>query len=423
MVDANYIYTFGAYATLIGVGYVIYQVSTAKARKRAATTISKQANVADAEPRKEDRKKKQRKENYAHVAQEAASKAVDTKPAEKESTPFLSNVDNSKDDEASNREFAKQLAKAKEGHKFSKNTETSKKQREKSVKQSRANQLTPPGAEKPAAPSASSSNGADADDDQSPVRSPEASAVDASGVADMLEPTPSGPSVLRLTETATKEKKKKPAKAPEVVETKKQRQNRKKAEAAKAAREDAEKERKVLEEQQRRQARVSEGRAAKDGSQFTNAAVKNSAWDQGTPNGGKQDDAAGFQPLLDTSDKPTQVKSQTQPKPVASLKQQESSWVSTIPSEEEQMEMLKEDADEWSTVKTKSKKSNKKTQPASDSDNEPQRTVSKPAGQSTAAPAAPTLSRAPPSNKSFGSFSALTANNEPEEEEEEEWDV
>jgi hypothetical protein len=262
-----------------------------------------------------------------------------------------------------------------------------------------------------------SDTGAEADDDQSPAESPETHPVDASGVADMLEPATAGPSVLRITDMdKMKQQKPKTVKAPEQTETKKQRQNRKKAEAAKEAREEAEKERKVLQEKQRRTARIAEGRSAKDGSQFKPAANGTNSWAKGAPNGTNggsvgRDGSILHQPL-DTFDKPAA--------PAASVKgpapaKTETSWTSSLPSEEEQLEMLKDEADEWNTVPAKSSRKGKKSVESGDE------TPKQPAVQ--VKQAAPALKTAPKtgSSQSFGAFSALT--DDAAEEVEEEWDV
>jgi hypothetical protein len=370
----SYLYTIGGYATLFGVGYAIYHVSTQKTKKRVSTTQTKVVKTAQAEPRKEDKKKKQRMESFASEIQEAkqAAKATAREKVPSETTTRPSNAsarDNS--DDVDNREFARQLAKAKEGTTFA-NKSDGGKQREKSVKQSRANQMAGANEDKTSTPS--STTGADADDDQSPVVSPEAGPVDVSGVADMLEPARAGPSVIRLTDTTEKKQKPKSNKPAEPVETKKQRQNRQKAEAAKAAREEAEKERKALEEKQRRQARVAEGRAAKDGSQFMAAVNGNkSAWKQGAPNGTTaQSEEVLHQPLDTFEQVPSkkQAPSKKQENETNS-KPAEGNWASSLPSEEEQLEMLKDEADEWSTVKTKSSKKPAKKSSSVDSGDEP----------------------------------------------------
>ncbi|CAH0049665.1 unnamed protein product [Clonostachys solani] len=415
---ADYLYTVGGYLALAGVGYVIYQVSTQKSRRRASTVQPKASRGPQSEVRKEDRKKKQRMESFTTESQEA-NKAAASKPKSAETSTFLSNdpSNDTSNDDAANREFAKQLSKAKEGTKFNTKTDSGK-QKEKSVKQSRANKISPPAQEVKPVASVPSSTTVDTTepvvDDVSASNDPgETAAADSTGVADMLEPTPAAPSVLRLTDTTEKEKKKKPAKAPEPTETKKQRQNRKKAEAAKALREETEKERKVLEEKQRRTARLAEGRAAKDGSKFLASANANSAWDKGAPNGQSNKAAStnGSIQLLDTVDAPAASK----PAKVKS----ESTWMSSLPSEEEQLEMLKDESDEWSTVKTKASKRSVKKESSNDSGDEPAQ--SRPAAQPKQ-PSASAASASKPTS-SFGSFSALTSNDEPADEVEEEWDV
>ncbi|CAM1506978.1 Fc.00g066190.m01.CDS01 [Cosmosporella sp. VM-42] len=413
MVD--YLTTVGGYAALFGLGYVLYHVSTRNNKKRPVTALAKTIPKApQPEARKDDRKKKQRMENFVSEVQDSSSKASKPKASGKAPEPaWLSNAaDHDSSDDVDNREFARQLAKAKEGTKLAAKTEGGK-QREKSVKQSRANKMSNRAEEKESAPS--STTGADADDDQSPAVSPEVGPASAGDISDMLEPTRTGPSVLRLTDTAPKKQNKKPAKAPEPVESKKQRQNRKKAEAAKEARLEAEKERKGLEEKQRRQARIAEGRAAKDGSQFTTAAVKSSSWTQGAPGGitAPAPSTNGFHAPLDTFEKSTPSAA----KPVTGPKPAEDHWAASLPSEEEQMELLKSEDDEWSTVKTKSKKTSKKDS-SIDSGDEPLQ--SRPAAQ----PKQPVAGKASQPTQSFGSFSAFASKDEPvEEEEEEEWDV
>ncbi|KYK57742.1 hypothetical protein DCS_04755 [Drechmeria coniospora] len=419
--NMSYIYTIGGYATLIGLGYALYHVSTQKASKRGSTPASRTVKAPLQEVRKEGRKKKQRLETFASDAAEPAGSKLAPK-AEEEATSRVGHAAaDTSDDEADNREFARQLAKAKEGTTFASSKSAGSKQREKSVKQSRANRISAAAA--PSAPPApSSATDADAEDDQS-SRSPSgAGLVDASGVADMLEPTPTGPAILRITDSEPKkEQKKKAVGVPEKAETKKQRQNRKKAEAAKAAREEAEKDRKVLEEKQRRAARIAEGRAAKDGTQFQAAVKANSVWAPGVANGTHASKAPAQDRLhqpLDTFEKPAPAAA-PQPAPV----KPESSWMSSLPSEEEQLEMLKGEADEWSTVPTKaSKKAAKKPSSVSSADEKWQ---TQPAAQAKQ-PAAPHANKAsrPSAAKNFGgSFSALDTNGDDVEEAEEEWDV
>jgi hypothetical protein len=419
MVDGgmNYLYTIGGYATLFGVGYAVYHMSTQQDAKKRSQ--AKSAKAGQPEPRKEDRKKKQRLEAFAQEAQESAGKAAKSPVEEEKEAPAapVSSKGDTVDESAANREFAKQLAKAKQGTKFAARSDS--KQREKSVKQSRANQMQA-FANKDPLPV----NESEPETDE-PVDNAATTAVpaEAGRVDDMLEPAQSGPSVLRLTgSTAQEQQQKKNSKAPEKVETKKQRQNRKKAEAARAARDGAETERKTLEEKQRREARIAEGRAAKDGSQFTNVAV--SAWKQGAPNGANGNKETLHQPL-DTFEPSAPAVSAPAPakKQPKEASKSDSNWVSSVPSEEDQMKILSTD-DEWSTVKTKGSKK-KGTNGNSADEAAPVVPV---ATTRQSAPISAPKANGKASNKSSGtafggSFSALTNNDATDEEQEEEWDV
>lgn len=376
-------------------------------------------------PRKQNRAKKQRQEVYTSSAQKARAEDPSPKPAASPATQ----PSNEPDDSIDNTDFARRMARVQEGTKFAAKSGKEKK-RQKSVKQSRAAEaadINPVKEEQPSAPS--STGGVDADDDASPIASPEVPPTDSAGVSDMLEPAPSGPSVLRLTDTEKETGSRKSGKSADKTKTesKKQRQNRRKAEERKAIREAEEKERKVLMEKQRRQAREAAGVPAKDGSQFM-AAVKGakSAWASSGPNGS----SATVQPL-DTfessnagavpNESPTNT-SVPESKSSAPAKLDES-WITAIPSEEEQMEMLKSEEEEWNTVPSKSSKKNKKSAPKdtpSDAAAE-----SKPAPQTSApAPVLVNGKQTKPA-QSLGSFAALTVQGDgaADEEEEQEWDV
>ncbi|KAG5937160.1 hypothetical protein E4U53_000068 [Claviceps sorghi] len=403
--DMSYLYTIGGYAAVFGVGYAAYCISTRKGNKRATAIPSKGAKSPQAEPRKEDRKKKQRLEHFASEAQNAAK--AKAKTAEVAPWPRHA-VEDTSDDGVDNREFARQLAKAKEGKKFASKAEGSKR-KEKSVKQSRANKINNTlSDDKPSDAGAE----ADADDDQSLIDSPETSPADVAGVNDMLEPAPAGPSVLRITDAEkVKEKKPKAAKTPEKTETKKQRQNRKKAEAAKEAREVAEKERKILEEKQRRAARIAEGRAAKDGSQFLASTNGANSWTNGAPSEANAKPSGHDEVLhqpLDTREEVAVPASSPAKKPVAT--KPKDTWMSSLPSEEEQIEMLKDEDDQWSTVPVKASKKAKKSIDSGDDGSK------RPAAQPHQAAKIST-------SQSFGSFSALKDDAAMEAEDEEEWDV
>ena len=416
-------------STLIGwsvilsvAGYFVYKQWNEKRAKELSKIAAQRRKELDREgvqARRDNKAKRQRME--AFVGDDAKSK-----PQPKTQPPTRQNkaADYSSDDGADNREFARQLNSVKQGTKFA--TKSHDEKRQKSVKQSRAQEKDAPAEiEKPSAPS--STAGIDADDDQSPSTSPVVAAADVGGISDMLEKAAPGPSVLRLTDTEEKKKPQKKAKAPEPVETKKQRQNRKKVEAAKIAREEAEQDRKVKMEAQRRLARQAEGRAAKDGSAFMAAQAKPSVWTGNGVNGTSKTQTSfgedGFIPVqpLDTFE-PSSVQTDTS---VPSVGKSES-WMSSLPSEEEQLERLREEEEAWSTVKTKKGKAKKNgITNDSNTDNfvtEPQVLV--PVTNKSASKTQPATNGRP--TKAFtqkSSFAALSTNEADDAEEEAEWDV
>jgi hypothetical protein len=365
---------------------------------------------------------KQGSQDVATDIKKKTEKAIKPKPkpkppAPERSEPTVSSSNNTeKDDEAAvkkaDRDFARQLVNTHAGTKL--NAKKSEDKRQKSVKQSKAQEVVP------GKISAPSSTTGDADDDLSSQASPVVSAADRGGISDMLEPVASGPSVLRLTGTdSVKQPKERKTKATEPVETKKQRQNRKKVEVAKAAREEDEKERKVKMEQQRRTARIAEGRPAKDGSATVPA---QNAWTSQPAN-----ESAPVQPLdtFEQQPKPEPAKAPT-PAPVASAAKATSDAWSGLPSEEEQLEMLRQE-DSWNEVKTK-KKGKKK-----DAAVETPAVSSQQPADSNSAIAATTSSKPvngakkPVLTSTGSSFAALTPveadDDDDEEEQEQEWDV
>ncbi|KAI5862574.1 hypothetical protein GGS23DRAFT_82537 [Durotheca rogersii] len=406
--DHSTLTTIGGWAVLLGLGVALWYSSQQKQKKATDRygSAPKQSGKQASTDSVGDAKKT-----------EKPTKPKPKAPTSPTSEAFTSSVEyNREEDEAAgrkaDREFARQLSNVHTGTKF--NNKKSDEKKQKSIKQSKAQEL--PDEKKASAPS---SHADDADDDLSPQISPVVGAADEHGVADMLEPLPSGPTVLRLTDVDAKKPKERKQKAPEVVETKKQRQNRKKVEAAKAAREEDEKERKVKMEQQRRTARIAEGRAAKDGSSFM--ANTENAW-----NGNKKasSDSKDVVQPLDTFEQQRNVKpvKQNTSNGATTAKDKKSDeWVAGIPSEEEQMEMIRQE-DSWSEVKTK-KKGKKKEAPGETS------APSVPATNGTGgAPAAKASVPVNGTNKkpitSNSSFAALTPEEtEDNEEVEQEWDV
>ena len=193
------------------------------------------------------------------------------------------------DSDLSNKEFAKQFTQARSGtpiapasgqaalsqrdRQANKNIVPAK--RKANNKRDTSNTLT----------DASSTTGAEGDDDLSPVGTALLDATSnkltkAGDVSDMLEAPTSGPAVLRLTDaTGTMNKvQPKPAVKPfEAAETKKQRQARQKRDATKAANEEAERERRKLMEKQIRGARMAEGTSAQSRATSFKAPTEN-AW-------------------------------------------------------------------------------------------------------------------------------------------------
>ncbi|KAL1886943.1 hypothetical protein Cpir12675_006825 [Ceratocystis pirilliformis] len=343
----------------------------------------------------------------ASKAKKQRSKAYSTKAAAVPAEPSLKPAATSKDstgttkDEITNNEFALQMAGLKEGTSLAAKATAPKSKKKSKAKKSKATQETDVDDEVTAP---STSTGRDADDDQSPATSPDVKPTDSTGVADMLEKSGAAPSVLRLTDTATAPAKPvKAAKAEAPVETKKQRQNRKKAEAAKALRAETEKERQVQLEAQRRTARIAEDRPAKDGSQF---AAQQKAWTEASPAV-----TAAPSTMLDTFNAPVAA---------PAVKAEKSAPIAL--SEEELIEMAKEDSSEWNTVNKKAKKV-KKAAPVEEAQPDLIETkTSSPAANVSTPISKPVANVSKPAVlKSFGSFTALSADEKLPEESE--WDV
>ena len=320
---------------------------------------------------------KKRKGGQKQPSKLAQSSAVDPTPEQGVSTEN----DVAEDEGMDNEEFARQLSGLKTGSSLKKPAPQN--ENKKTKKQGKRNEA-PPRAMNGSAQktngvarshdmsTASSTTGADADDDLSPAMSPDLRATQATtsstmDVSDMLEPAPSGPSILRITEPASLQPIKQPKaqKAAPEPETKKQRQNRQKNEQKKAMREQAEKERRALLEKQLRTAREAEGRPAKNGlgpSQLPSTNVWSKpagAASESTGPATKQSSA----PLLDTFEdvpKPA-LNPNSSNGGVNGVSVDEKAWNNDLPSEEEQMRLITEmDSDNtWSTV-AKGGKSKKK---------------------------------------------------------------
>lgn len=371
--------TVGGWATVILVGVGFYWVSNQRKNKNKRP-LAKQTGTA-IEPQKEARSKKARKDGSQSSGDQAVKpgqkekkKAKQPTKAEQDFTSDRAAKDTDGDDEV-NREFARQLSNAKTGTLAAPKSHAATKP--KSVKQTQAKEKTLAETSSDNATAPSSTTGGDADDDQSPINSPNLSATTmaspvTNGVSDMLEKPAAGPSVLRVTSPTnpSQPKKEKMPAAFEAVETKKQRQNRKKAEAKKLQREEEEKARQVLMEKQRRTAREAEGRAAKDGSAFMAAKAPSApVWTGSTPAVNRKNPApANDFTLLDTyepsSSTPAVVKPASEPAPALTEEERYSdsqifgSQVEDLSklSFEEQIEYATEASAQWEVVKAKERK-------------------------------------------------------------------
>jgi len=191
-------------------------------------------------------------------------------------------------------QFAQQMTQARQGSKLA--APKGKESRVKTVKQGKARDTPIFSSE---SSQAGGETGAEADDDFSPAASP---ALNSGDVSDMLEPTPSGPTSIRLTAPTNPQKQRAPKQAKEeIVESKKARQNRKKVEERRIQREAEEKDRKALEERQRRTAREARNEPAKNGIPVARAPASNS-WTAAPTTAGAAVNGASNGPLLDTFD-------------------------------------------------------------------------------------------------------------------------
>ncbi|KAK2735621.1 hypothetical protein FQN57_001167 [Myotisia sp. PD_48] len=220
--------------------------------------------------------------------------------------------------------------------------------------------------------SASSTTGADADDDMSPVSSPSAKPMVLSGsVSDMLAPPPQAASVLRLTGEIESEFEKKQKKRDnfKTVETKKQRQQRLKRENTRQMVQEAEAQRRAQLEKHLHTARGHERQEKAKSKANANSPLAENAWASGLPKptaNGQAIPLASQNTFLDTFD--------TAPGPVSvshgstsngntapPYKAIVQSWANGLPSEEEQMRMLSamSSKNEWTTVGNKKKEKRK----------------------------------------------------------------
>ena len=316
-----------------GLGWYYNGKSQAKTRATPArAAVEKTEQVAAAKkPKRQPKKPKENNEKE----KEKQELRVNTSAAEPEN-----DVDNV--------QFAKEFSKVQTGSALAGPGKDSKKAQKK-AKTQRIKQGDSKGMA--VSTSASSTAGAEADDDMSPVDDAPVAPVTAGDVSDMLEEPAPAASVLRVTDTEQKQKQqKKEKKEPKPAETKKQRQARLKREKQRAMVQEAEKERRELQEKQLHTAREHERREA-----AKKSAPAPDAWNKSlseTTNGVKPATST----LLDTFSETPSTQAKTE------------NWAQDLPSEEEQMRMLNtiNSESEWTTVPSKKEKKAKQANKSGD---------------------------------------------------------
>lgn len=304
-----------------GLGWYYTSGSTTKAKTAVRSAVEKtEATVA---PKKQKRRPK------------APEPAPAKKPEVQTVVSPPTTEDEKPDEDIDRNEMARRLAAMKNG--TSQPAPLSAKSQKKKAQKKTATQLE-------SGSHASSTTGADADDDLSPAASPQVNATvpSAGYVSDMLEAPAPGASVLRVTGNMETAPKKQQVQSFKQVETKKQRQQRLKNEARKQQVQEAETERRKLLEKQLHTARESERRETARSKPPTS-----NAW-QTTEVTNKVNGASHPAPAA----APVQLLDTFEPAPTPKK------WDQGLPSEEEQMRILGASnvEDEWTTVSIKKPK-------------------------------------------------------------------
>ena len=308
-------------------------------------------------------------------------------------------------DATNNEDFAREMAVARAGTQFAASGKPGMSKKERRAQKQGSLRPTNDNDSPSLSTGASSTTGGDADDDMSPVASPPlaASSTAASSksgdVSDMLEPPRPGPSILRLTDPVNPvpSARPKPAnKSFEPAETKKQRQQRIKREAHRAQVEEAEKERRRLMEKQIRGARMAEGTSVQSRTSAFKPPAGN-AWFPSSSNpsteavkapaaeppslldtfepkvGPTPSSARAVGPAPHTSIKGPDIFTEDSPDPIGVAKdthrersdegltasgRDEKDWANDLPVEEEQIRLIQDSEDSWTTVSKRDKKKN-----------------------------------------------------------------
>ena len=316
-----------------GLGWYYTNGSSPKAQTVIRSTVEKTEAVVA--PKKQKRKSKPAPEPVA--AKKSPVQTVVSPPTTEDEKP---------DEDIDRKEMARRMAGMKAGPSAAPAPAPTKSQKKNKKK---ASQLDAGDTR------ASSTTGAEADDDLSPAASPSVNATvpSAGYVSDMLEAPAPGASVLRVTGNVETQPKKQKAQTFKEVETKKQRQQRLKNEARKLQVQEAEVERKRLLEKQLHTAREAERReAARSTAPATSASTN--AWQVKAAPVEKANGASHPAPAVSAA--PVDLLDTFEPSAPTPKK-----WQQNLPSEEEQMRLLgaANGDDEWTTV-SKAKKQPKK---------------------------------------------------------------
>lgn len=320
------------------------------------------------------------------AAPQAASSEKATGSASSEKAHSHDHASEARSDVDQNAAFAREMAITRAGTQFSSSDKPSSRMKKARPIQNEGSIHLSNGTDSPALSAAVSSTTGDDGDDDLPIETPVAG-----GVSDMLEKTGPGPSVLRLTDVddhSSKAGPKRPSKAFEPAETKKQRQRRAKQEAHKALAAEEERDRRKRMEQQIRGARMADGTSAQLRTDNFKPPTTN-AWapkpNQSQESTGTPDPIVPL-PLLDTFESEQQPKkngsngvrhepafhasdstnNESNPKMTNETgkapSQAQPAWTHDLPGEEEQMRLLQDNEDHWTTVGKKDKKKVSNTQ-------------------------------------------------------------
>lgn len=401
--------SYGLMIVIGGVATYIYKPDLVT-RLLPAVASSQQADTADEQ--RSTNKKKNKKPKTVKEAADQVTSVVSTGIEEPSRTskkrkisPPIDNtitataVDGQKkelprdtENEITDKDFAQQLAKAQAGTKLQAKTQ------QKGPAPGRlAASLQPTKSGRSSTAELSSSAGGDADDDMSSVESPQQRPTSGQDISDMLEPSTAAPTSLRLTNATEPKKPKQAPKQFEQVESKKQRAARARREEQKRINEESDKLHEQKKQEQLRRARMAAGTSNQTKANNFAASTSN-AW-QNKPSGTTSVPSSSAAPLLDTFETSSTTKESVQAQPAPTMANGSSSnnnaadlkshmggntasavtasgrengtWAEQMSiSEEEQMNIVREQQQEDAWESVQSKRSKKKGRKEGDTSSE-----------------------------------------------------